>query len=70
MGNGDAVELKQKCLFTNVRTYYSQPLVLAEGRGVRVRDAAGRDYLDAGSDPDRPQPSAGAAAFRLRDGQE
>lgn len=46
MEDGDAVELKEKYLFPNVRTYYAQPLVLAEGRGVRVRDDAGREYLD------------------------
>jgi 4-aminobutyrate aminotransferase-like enzyme len=33
-------------LFPWVRPYYSDPLVLAEGEGVRVRDVDGVEYLD------------------------
>jgi len=33
-------------LFPWVRPYYSEPLVLAEGAGVRVRDVNGEEYLD------------------------
>ncbi|MEW6523064.1 MAG: aspartate aminotransferase family protein [Bacillota bacterium] len=39
-------ELAQAFLFPNVRTYYRDPLVLVEGKGVRLRDADGREYLD------------------------
>ncbi|MFQ5690342.1 MAG: aspartate aminotransferase family protein [Gemmatimonadota bacterium] len=33
-------------LFPWVRPYYKEPIVLAEGEGVRVRDTEGREYLD------------------------
>ena len=33
-------------LFPSVTNYYSEPLVLAEGRGLRVRDLDGTEYLD------------------------
>ncbi|MFV1987633.1 MAG: aspartate aminotransferase family protein [Gemmatimonadota bacterium] len=33
-------------LFPWIRPYYSEPLVLAEGEGVRVRDVNGVEYLD------------------------
>jgi 4-aminobutyrate aminotransferase len=46
MGPLEAEEWKGKYLFPNVKTYYARPLLLVEGRGVRVRDAAGREYLD------------------------
>ncbi len=34
-------------LFASQATYYEQPLTLTGGEGARVRDDAGRDYLDA-----------------------
>lgn len=38
---------KQKeFLFPGTITYYQEPLVLAEGKGRRIRDAEGVDYLD------------------------
>jgi len=43
---GEVYQWKDKYLFPNVRTYYSQPLVLVQGQGARVRDAGGREYLD------------------------
>lgn len=33
-------------LFPSVANYYAEPLVLAEGRGLRVRDLDGAEYLD------------------------
>lgn len=42
----EAVERKNRYLFPNVRTYYAEPLLLVRGRGVRVWDATGREYLD------------------------
>ena len=41
------VRAKQKqFLFPSVITYYEEPLVLTEGKGLRVRDAEGREFLD------------------------
>ena len=37
---------QREFLFPAVRPLYDQPLVLAEGEGVRVRDVEGREYLD------------------------
>ncbi len=37
---------QRQYLFPSVGTYYREPLVLVEGRGSRVRDADGREYLD------------------------
>ncbi len=37
---------QREYLFPSVGTYYREPLVLVEGRGSRVRDADGREYLD------------------------
>ncbi len=34
-------------LFPSVSNYYEEPVVLAEGEGLRVRDVDGREYLDA-----------------------
>ncbi|NPV70708.1 MAG: aspartate aminotransferase family protein [Firmicutes bacterium] len=42
----EAVRLKQEYLFPGVRAYYSKPLVLVDGNGVRVHDSTGREYLD------------------------
>jgi len=33
-------------LFASVANYYAEPIVLAEGRGLRVRDVDGVEYLD------------------------
>jgi len=33
-------------LFASVTNYYAEPIVLAEGRGLRVRDVDGAEYLD------------------------
>jgi len=42
----DIVRAHRERLFPWVRPYYSDPIVLAEGEGVRVKDVAGREYLD------------------------
>ncbi len=42
----EAQQCKDRYLFPNVRTYYSQPITLLEGEGVRVRDSRGQEYLD------------------------
>jgi alanine-glyoxylate transaminase/(R)-3-amino-2-methylpropionate-pyruvate transaminase len=45
--NADQVRAKHKeFLFPCVTNYYEEPLVITEGKGARVRDADGRDYLD------------------------
>jgi 4-aminobutyrate aminotransferase-like enzyme len=36
----------QEFLFPAVANYYQEPVVLAEGKGLRVRDLDGREYLD------------------------
>jgi 4-aminobutyrate aminotransferase-like enzyme len=36
----------QKYLFPACTNYYEEPVVLAEGKGMRVRDLDGREYLD------------------------
>lgn len=44
---GDQVREKQKqFLIPGVITYYKEPLVVTEGKGLRVRDAEGKEYLD------------------------
>ena len=43
----DEIRAKQKeFLFPCVTNYYSEPIVLTEGKGCRVKDADGREYLD------------------------
>ena len=45
----DAAEVRRKhqeFLFPAVANYYAEPVVLAEGKGMRVRDLDGREYLD------------------------
>ena len=43
----ESVRGKQKeFIFPSVINYYAEPLVLVEGRGMRVKDAEGRKYLD------------------------
>jgi len=44
--SADLVRAHREHLFPWVRPYYSDPIVLAEGKGVRVRDVEGREYLD------------------------
>ena len=39
-------EKHAKHLFPSVANYYKEPLVLTEGKGMRVKDAGGRSYLD------------------------
>ena len=46
LNGAQAKELKGKYLYGNIKTYFEEPLVLAEGTGSRVRDTEGRDYLD------------------------
>lgn len=41
-----AAQKAQQYLFPNVRTYYAEPVTLQDGRGLKVRDVAGREYLD------------------------
>ena len=42
-----AVRAKQKeFLFSSCANYYQEPIVPAEGRGTRVKDLDGREYLD------------------------
>lgn len=36
----------KKYLFPSVANYYKEPVVLTEGKGLRVKDADGRTYLD------------------------
>jgi 4-aminobutyrate aminotransferase-like enzyme len=40
------LEKQRKFLFPAVVTYYSEPLVLERGKGMRVYDTQGREYLD------------------------
>jgi 4-aminobutyrate aminotransferase-like enzyme len=41
------IRAKQKqFLFPSVSTYYAEPVVLTDGKGLRVRDAEGREFLD------------------------
>ncbi len=45
----DSAEVRRKhqeFLFPSVTNYYQEPIVLAEGKGLRVRDLDGREYLD------------------------
>ncbi|MEZ4655474.1 MAG: aspartate aminotransferase family protein [Candidatus Eisenbacteria bacterium] len=45
--DGAAVRAKQKqFLFPGVMTYYQEPLVITEGKGRRVKDIDGHEYLD------------------------
>lgn len=37
---------QQKYLYPSARTYYAEPLVLVEGKGLRVKDVSGKEYLD------------------------
>jgi 4-aminobutyrate aminotransferase-like enzyme len=42
----EVIKKHKQYLFPAVSNYYEQPLVLAEGKGMRVRDVDGREYLD------------------------
>lgn len=45
----DAAEVRRKhkeFLFPAVTNYYQEPLVAAEGKGMRLKDADGKEYLD------------------------
>ncbi len=45
----DAAEVRRKhreYLFPATANYYEEPIVLAEGKGMRLRDLDGREYLD------------------------
>jgi 4-aminobutyrate aminotransferase-like enzyme len=47
--SGAAAEVRarhQRFLFASVANYYAEPVVLTEGKGLRVRDADGAEYLD------------------------
>jgi len=45
--DSEEIRARQKqFLFPSVITYYEEPLVLTEGKGLRVRDAEGREFLD------------------------
>lgn len=46
MDSGEASRLKAEYLYPNIRTYYPDPLLLAQGEGTRLRDDQGREYLD------------------------
>ena len=39
-------EKHKKFLFPSVSNYYKEPVVLTEGKGMRVKDADGKSYLD------------------------
>src|SRR5262245_2763966 len=39
-------EKHQKYLFPATINYYAEPVVLTEGKGLRIRDADGNEYLD------------------------
>ncbi len=44
--NADIVAGQREYLLPSMLHMYSEPLALAEGKGVRVRDADGKEYLD------------------------
>lgn len=46
MNSGEARRLQSEYLYPNIKTYYSEPLLLVEGQGTRLRDAEGNQYLD------------------------
>jgi 4-aminobutyrate aminotransferase-like enzyme len=46
MDSREIREKQKRFLFPSVITYYEEPLVLTEGKGLRVRDAEGREFLD------------------------
>lgn len=46
MKNDDVTRKYREFLFPSVITYYEEPLPVVSGRGLVVRDAEGREYLD------------------------
>ncbi len=46
LGSAEVRRKHKEFLFPAVANYYEEPLVLAEGKGQRVRDLDGREYLD------------------------
>lgn len=46
MTEGGKAKDRRQYLYPNIRTYYSEPLVLARGRGITAWDTQGREYLD------------------------
>jgi 4-aminobutyrate aminotransferase-like enzyme len=45
-GNKAVYDRHRKHLFPGIITYYEEPVSIVEGKGLRVRDADGREYLD------------------------
>ena len=46
MDRAEVIAREKRYLFPCVQHYYAEPLVLVEGRGARLTDSAGREYLD------------------------
>jgi 4-aminobutyrate aminotransferase-like enzyme len=46
LSGADVRRKHQEFLFPSVANYYQEPVVLTEGKGMRVRDLDGREYLD------------------------
>ena len=44
--NADVTAKFKKYLFASTATYYADPVALESGKGGRVRDHDGREYLD------------------------
>jgi 4-aminobutyrate aminotransferase-like enzyme len=42
----ESLEKQKRFLYPAIATYYSEPLVLARGRGLHLYDTEGREYLD------------------------
>ncbi len=42
----ESLERQKRFLFPAIATYYSEPLMLARGKGLHLYDTAGREYLD------------------------
>ena len=42
----ESLEKQKRFLFPAIATYYSEPLVLARGKGLHLYDTEGREYLD------------------------
>jgi 4-aminobutyrate aminotransferase-like enzyme len=45
-GNAAITAREREFLFPGVINYYQEPIALVEGKGLRIRDADGNDYLD------------------------
>ena len=46
LSNADVTARHKKFLFASTATYYEQPVALESGKGTRVRDFDGKEYLD------------------------